>query len=93
MFSIAKVFCSDGSLNNVIRRLPLPRAPLPSVLRARQFQRRHFAAALVYLAVAVALPAVVIKRVLALSDDSSQGPNKVSIGVAYRVAAWVACSF
>ena len=64
---------------------PVP--PPPPVLRARQFQRRHFAAALVYLAVAVALPVVVIKRVLALSDDSSQSPNKASIGVAYRVVA------
>ena len=42
-----------------------------------------------YLAVAVALPAAVIKRVRALSDDSSEGPKKVSISIAYRVAAWV----
>ena len=68
-------------------------AAAPRVLRARQFQRRHFAAALVYLAVAVALPAAVIRRVRALSDDSSEDPKKVSISIAYRVAAWVSWSF
>ena len=67
--------------------------PLPRCSRARQFQRRHFVAALVYLAVAVALPAAVIKRVRALSDDSNKGPKKVSISIAYRVAAWVSWSF
>ena len=46
-----------------------------------------------YLAVAVALPAAVIKRVRALSDDSSEGPKNVSISIAYRVAAWVSWSF
>ena len=65
----------------------------PRCSRARQFQRRHFVAALVYLAVAVALPAAVIKRVHALSDDSSKGAKKVSISIAYRVAAWVPWSF
>ena len=40
-----------------------------------------------YLAVAVALPAAVIRRVRALSDDSSEDPKKVSISIAYRVAA------
>ena len=67
--------------------------PPPLILRTRQFQRRHKAAALVFLAVAVALPAVVIKRVRALSDDSSEGPKKFSISIAYRVAAWVSWSF
>ena len=46
-----------------------------------------------YLAVAVALPAAVIRRVRALSDDSSEDPKKVSISIAYRVAAWVSWSF
>ena len=45
-----------------------------------------------YLAVAVALPVAVIRRVRALSDDSSEDPKKVSISIAYRVAAWVSWS-
>ena len=45
-----------------------------------------------FLAIAAALPAVVIKRVRALfDDDGSEGPknSKISISVAYRVEVWV----